>query len=165
MYLFIFGCPGSLLLLWGLSLVATRGCSSSQCLGRPCCRGQAPGTQSSVVGAPGLESASSGVVTPGLSCSAPCGIFPDQRLNPVRCACRWIPVHCTTGQSQCLFLPFQSCLLFLPWNPFCLMLTLMFSLCWHFPGLPFPSQYIQFFSITLFLLSHKTSCSLTLSSI
>lgn len=35
---------------------------------------------------PWAESAGSGVVTPGLSCSAPRGIFPDQRLSRVRCA-------------------------------------------------------------------------------
>ena len=37
----------------------------------------------SVVSHPGLYSSGSGVAIHGLSCPSACGIFPDQRLNPV----------------------------------------------------------------------------------
>ena len=41
----------------------------------------------SVVVAPGLQNTGSVFVAQGLSCSAACGIFPDQGLNP--CRLRW----------------------------------------------------------------------------
>ena len=36
----------------------------------------------------------------GLSCSAECGILPDQGLNPCPCIGRWILNHCTTREAQ-----------------------------------------------------------------
>ena len=45
------------------------------------CGAQALGSWVSVVAAHGLWSAGSVVVTHGLSCSAECGIFPDQGSN------------------------------------------------------------------------------------
>ena len=60
----------------GLSLVAVcYGAQASHCSGLSCCGAQAPGTQISVV------------VAHGLSCSAACGIFPDQGSNP--CPLHW----------------------------------------------------------------------------
>ena len=43
--------------------------------------------RASVVVARGLQSVGSVVVAHGLSCSAACGIFPDQDLNP--CPLHW----------------------------------------------------------------------------
>ena len=88
----------------GLSLVAvSRGYSSlwctgfslwwlliavaSHCGGFSCCRARALGTWASVVVAHGLQSTGSVVVVHGLSCSAACGIFPDQGSNP--CPLHW----------------------------------------------------------------------------
>ena len=53
---------------------------------------------SSVVVAHGLQSAGSVVVAHGLSCSAACGIFPDQGSNP--CPLHWQvdSYHCATGE-------------------------------------------------------------------
>ena len=45
------------------------------------------GTRASVVVARGLQSTGSVVVAHGLSCSAACGIFPDQGSNP--CPLHW----------------------------------------------------------------------------
>ena len=86
LYLFIFGCAGSLLLLpglfyscWerGLLFVAVRVCRVllpvAFCWGT-----QALGAGASVVVAHRLGSCSS----LGLSCSVACGIFPDQGSNP-----------------------------------------------------------------------------------
>ena len=44
----------------------------------------------------GSRRVSSVVVAHGLSCSAACGIFPDQGSNPVPCTGRRIPNHCAT---------------------------------------------------------------------
>ena len=59
-------------------------------------RTQALGARASVVVACRLQSAGSVVVAHGLSCSAACGIFPEQGLNP--CLLRWQVVlnHCAT---------------------------------------------------------------------
>ena len=55
-YLFIFGCIGSLLLCVGFSLVAvSRGYSSLWCVGFSCCRALALGMWASVVVAWGLQ--------------------------------------------------------------------------------------------------------------
>ena len=66
----------------GLSLVVSRvgatlrcGVWASHCGGFSCCGAQALGARASVV------------VAQGLSCSAACGIFPDQGLNP--CPLHW----------------------------------------------------------------------------
>ena len=84
----------------GLSLVAVSGgCSSLPCTGSSLPwllvaehRLQVHGPQQlwhtgSVVVARGIQSAGSVAVAHGLSCSAACGIFPDQGSNP--CALHW----------------------------------------------------------------------------
>ena len=85
----------------GLSLAAaSRGYSSLQCAGfslrwllllrsTGCRRADSSscGAWVSVVVARGLWSTGSVVVAHGLSCSAACGIFPDQGLNP--CPLHW----------------------------------------------------------------------------
>ena len=91
-----FGCAEALL-LHGLSLVVESGASSpvavlellpgEASLVEKSRGSRAHGLQESqqvcsVVVAPELQSPGSGFVTPGLSCSAACGIFPDQGLNP-----------------------------------------------------------------------------------
>ena len=74
--LFIFGCVGSSLLcvgflqLWRARVTLHCGARASHCDGFSCCGARALGTQASVV------------VAHGLSCSAACGIFLDQGLNP-----------------------------------------------------------------------------------
>ena len=55
--------------------------------GFSCCKARAPGTQASVAVARGLQSAGSAAVAHGLSCSAACGILPDQGSNP--CPLHW----------------------------------------------------------------------------
>ena len=87
-YLFIFGCSGSLLLYRVFSSWGEQGLLSScimrvpQCGGFSCCRAQALGAQASVAVAHGLSSCSSWapgtgsiVVAHRLSCSEPCGIL------------------------------------------------------------------------------------------
>ena len=54
----------------------------------------------SVVVARGLQSTGSVVVAHGLSCSATCGILPDQGLNPCTLHGRRILNHCTTREAQ-----------------------------------------------------------------
>ena len=60
---------------------------ASHCRGFSCCGARALGLQASVVVACGLQSAGSVVVAHRLSCSAACGIFPVQGLNP--CPLHW----------------------------------------------------------------------------
>ena len=55
---------------------------ASHCSGVFCGGARALGVRPSVVVARGLQSAGSVVVAHGLSCSAACGIFPDQGSNP-----------------------------------------------------------------------------------
>ena len=102
-YLFIYGCVGSLLLHAGFSLVAaSRGYSSLWCAGfslrwllllritgsrraafSSCgTRDQQLWHTGSVVVARGLQSAGSVVAVHGLRCFEACGIFPDQGSNP-----------------------------------------------------------------------------------
>ena len=66
---------------WGL----LSSCSvwASQCDGFSCCRAQALGMHASVA------------VARGLGCSAVCGIFPDQGLNP--CHLQWQADFFTAG--------------------------------------------------------------------
>ena len=104
-YLFIFGCVGSLLLCMGF-LQLRRATATLHCLERAshcgsfsCCRAWALSTRASVVVAHGLQSAGSVVVAcglqsagsvvvvHGLSCSVACGIFLDQGSNP--CPLHW----------------------------------------------------------------------------
>ena len=82
-YLFIFGCAGSSLLL-GLS----SSCSEqvSHCRASLAAVRRLQGARAAVV-SPGLESTGSIVVTHRLSCSAACGIFPDHGSNP--CLLHW----------------------------------------------------------------------------
>ena len=54
----------------------------------------------SCYGAQTLATWISVMVTHGLSCSAACGIFPDQGLNPGPCISRQILTHCTTREVQ-----------------------------------------------------------------
>ena len=54
------------------------------------------GTRASVVVARGLQSTGSVVVAHRLSCSAACGIFPDQGSNRVPCLGKRILNHCAT---------------------------------------------------------------------
>ena len=51
--------------------------------GLSCCGELTLGCRGSVVEASGLQSTGSVAVAHGLSCPSACGIFPDQRLNPV----------------------------------------------------------------------------------
>ena len=85
---FIYFCLRWVFLLHGLSLVAMSGatlpCSAwtSHCGGFSCYGARALGVQASVVVAHRLSS-----VVHRLSCSAACGIFPDQGSNP--CPLHW----------------------------------------------------------------------------
>ena len=60
---------------------------ASHCSGLSCSRAQALGHVVSVAVAPGLWIRGSTVVAQGLSCSAACGIFPDQGSN--LCLLHW----------------------------------------------------------------------------
>ena len=101
-YLFIyFGCVRSLLLrtgflqLWQVGATLHCGARASHCGGFSCCGARALGARGLqqlqhvglVVVACGFQSASSVVVVHRLSCSAACGIFPDQGTNP--CPLHW----------------------------------------------------------------------------
>ena len=68
----------------GFFLVSTSSCGvrASHCSGFSCCGAQALGTQASEVAALRLWNTGSVAVTHGLNCSAACGIFPDQGLDP-----------------------------------------------------------------------------------
>ena len=85
-YLFIyiyifFGCVGSSFLCDGfLLVVASGGHSSSWCMGLSLSR-------SLLLQSTGSRCAGSVVVAHGPSCSAACGIFPDQGSNP--CSLHW----------------------------------------------------------------------------
>ena len=80
-YFFIFGCVGSLFLCEGFSLVAARGGhSSSRCAGLSLSRPLLLQSTSS-------RRAGSVAVAHGPSCSAACGILPDQGPNP--CPLHW----------------------------------------------------------------------------
>ena len=104
-YLFIFGCVGSLLLYMGFLQLwregATLHCSAqvSHCGGFSCCRAQALGARASVVVAHRLQSAGSVIVAHGLSCSAAYGIFPAQGSNPVPRIDRQTLNHCATREA------------------------------------------------------------------
>ena len=94
-YLFLYCCVGSSLLcagflsLWRAGATLRCGSQASHCGDFSCCRAWALGhtgfsscgTWASVVWLAG-SSAGSVVVAHRLSCSAACGIFPDQGLNP-----------------------------------------------------------------------------------
>ena len=90
---FIFGCFGSSLLCAGFLQLRRAGATlhchaqASHCSGFFCCKTWAPGARASVVVARGLQSTSSVVVDHGPSCSAACGILPDQGTN--LCSLHW----------------------------------------------------------------------------
>ena len=73
--------------LWRAGATLRCGVWASHCGGFSCCGARALGAWASVVVARGLQSADSVVVAHGLSCSAACGIFPDQGSNP--CPLHW----------------------------------------------------------------------------
>ena len=62
--------------------VGQKGCS-----GFSHCRAQALGTRAQQLMLPGSRAQTGPTVAHGLSCSSPCGIFPDQGLNP--CLLHW----------------------------------------------------------------------------
>ena len=81
LFLFIFGCVGSLFLCEGFSLVAASGGhSSSRCAGLSL-------LWPLLLRSTGSRRAGSVVVAHGASHSAACGIFPDQGSNP--CPLHW----------------------------------------------------------------------------
>ena len=80
-YLFIYGCFGSSFLCEGFSLVAAGGGhSSSRCAGLSL-------SWPLLLWSTGSRPAGSVIVAHGPSCSAACGIFPDQGSNP--CPLHW----------------------------------------------------------------------------
>ena len=80
-YLFIYGCVWVFVSVRGLSLVvASGGHSSSQCAGLSVSRPL-------LLRSTGSRRAGSVVVAHGPTCSAACGIFPDQGSNP--CPLQW----------------------------------------------------------------------------
>ena len=80
-YLFIYGCVGFLFTVRGLSLVAASGGHSSwRCAGLSLSRPL-------LLRSTGSRRTGSVVVAHGPSCSASCGIFPDQGSNP--CPLHW----------------------------------------------------------------------------
>ena len=92
-YLFIFWLCRVFVSVRGLSLVAASGGhSSSRCadlsLSRPL-----------LLRSTGSSRAGSVVVAHGLSCSAACGIFPDQGSNPCPRIGRQILNHCATREA------------------------------------------------------------------
>ena len=153
-----FGCAGSSLLCVGFLYLRPTGATVcwgawvSHCGGFSCCRAQAIGAWASVVVARGLKSAGSVVVAHRLSCSAACGIFPDQGLNP--CPLHW------QSDSQPLRHPGRPLLCFL-----CLVTTLFFSLYttffyaykWMFSGVPF--SFLAWFLNYIFLGYFLSGCS------
>ena len=79
----------------------------------------------------GSRRAGSVVVAHGLSCSAACGILPDQGSTRVPCIGRQTPNHCATREAfkcvfQWLFLPRHTELFFLTYSG--LVVTLELSL-------------------------------------
>ena len=93
-WVFIFGCARAFLWLRWAGATPRCGARAYHCGGLPCCRAQAPGMRAqqlwptgSAVVARGLQSAGPVVVAHGSSCSAACGILPDQGSNP--CPLHW----------------------------------------------------------------------------
>ena len=101
-YLFIFGCAGSLFLHRFLS-----SCNAqiSHCVGFPCCRVQAlrhAGFSSH--GSQALEHRFSSCRAQSLSCSLARGIFPDQRSNPFPALAGGLLTPGLPGKPQVAFL-------------------------------------------------------------
>ena len=82
-YVFVFRCPGSLLLhVVSRSFAVRAGRRAAlELRGFSCCGVRALGTWSAVVAARGLSSTGSEVAVHGLGCSTACGLFPDQGSN------------------------------------------------------------------------------------
>ena len=87
LFFFLFGCIGSSLLHAGFLQLWRAGATLHCSVWASHCGVQALGVQASLVVACGLQSAGSVVVVHGLSCSAACGIFPDQGSNS--CPLHW----------------------------------------------------------------------------
>ena len=103
-YLFIFGCAGSSLLLELVSSCEEWGLLSI-CGGFSCCRAWAPGHVGSVVVASGLQSTGTVVEVHRFTCSVAYSFFPDQGLNP--CLLHWqvdsLPLSCQGGPQPFFF--------------------------------------------------------------
>ena len=86
----------------GLSpAVASGGHSSSRCAGLSLSRPL-------LLRSTGSRRADSVIVAHGPSCSAACGIFPDQGSNRVPCIGRQILNHCATREARETFLKWES---------------------------------------------------------
>ena len=86
LFLFIFGCVGSLLLHGGCSSLQW----ASHCGGFYCCGARAPGTRASVV------------VAHGISCSRHVGSSRNRARTRVPCIGRRILNHCATREAPCI---------------------------------------------------------------
>ena len=84
-FIYFFGCVGSLLLCTGFSLVALH--RPFITVAPPCFGARALDARASVAVAHRRQSTGSVALAHGPSCSAACGILPDQGLNP--CPLHW----------------------------------------------------------------------------
>ena len=104
-YLFIYGCVGSLFLCEGFLLVVASGChSSSWCAGLSL-------SQPLLLQSKGSRRTGSVIVAHRLICSMACGIFPDQGSNP--CPLHWQAGSqplCHQGSPLLLLLTFFLCI-------------------------------------------------------
>ena len=91
---------------------------ASQCSGFYCYRTQALGVQASAVVACQPWSTGSVALAHRLSCSAACGIFLGQGLNPCPHLGRQILVHCATREVPASFL------IWMPFTPFPCLIAL-----------------------------------------
>ena len=95
--------PGKLFSSCGeVGLLSGSGAQASHRGGFSCCGAQAlghAGLSSGGTWAQYLQLPGSVVVAHRLSCSAACGIAPDQGLNPVSCIGRWIFYHGATREA------------------------------------------------------------------
>ena len=105
-YLFVFGCAGSLLLRGLFSSCGKEGLLSScgdwfsHCSGFSCCRAQSVGCAGSVVAAPRPSSTGSVAVAHGLAAAWHVGSSWSRDQTHVSCIGRQIPNHWTTGKSS-----------------------------------------------------------------
>ena len=107
LYNIYFGCAGSSLFFSSCSergLPSSCGAQDSHCGGFPLCRTQALGHGALVAVAPGPWSTGLVAVAHRLSCSAACGIFPDQGGACVSCISRWIFIDCAPESPLVVFL-------------------------------------------------------------
>ena len=80
-------CAGFSLVVASGGLLSSCGARVSRCSGFSCCRAWALGRVDSAVAVHGLQSTGLIALVHGPSCSATCGIFPDQKSNP--CLLHW----------------------------------------------------------------------------